>query len=253
MPRFVRQPTNTSIHAGGAVVLVCQANGNPDPGIKWLKNGAPLDTDHCGMKYYKTCTGSLVIHDVDFNDVGKYTCVIENGREERLERVMRVISKPATLSIVEPCYKPNNSSSRPLDDTVEDSGDYEDESGSGDLADPNGNGVDSEDDNKKDSSKDRSITSPRISGTDCRDPGIPENGKRFIHGQERKATLPFKVDILIKYSCKRFYELEGDDSLLCQSDGTWSSPLPKCKPGKLRVHPIGIAWCQLDCFCFSMW
>lgn len=225
MPRFVRYPTNTSAHIGGAVVLVCQANGNPDPGVRWLKNGAPLDTDHCGMKYYQTCTGSLVVHDVDFNDVAEYTCVIESGREERLERVRRVMSKPAILSIVELCHKPSNSS-KPLHDddgTFVDSDDYGDESGSGDL--------DAHDHNDDESPPPDGDAAGRLFvGTSCPDPGIPENGKRFIHGQEWKAPLPFKVKVTIKYSCRRYFELEGENSLVCQSNGTWSAPLPKCIP-----------------------
>lgn len=112
IPRFVRQPFDTSVHLDGVAVLVCQADGNPDPGISWLKDGAPLATNHCGMKYSKTCTGSLVIHDVNSDDTGEYSCVIKDG-------LHRVISKPASLSIVKPCYgsKQNGNRSRPSDDT----------------------------------------------------------------------------------------------------------------------------------------
>ena len=54
----------------------------------------------------------------------------------------------------------------------------------------------------------------------CANPGVPPNGKRvgkdFHHGQ------------VVRFFCKRTYELEGMSSLTC-FDGNWSNRLPHCR------------------------
>ncbi|KAF8786934.1 Receptor-type tyrosine-protein phosphatase like protein [Argiope bruennichi] len=75
-PRFVKQPNMQGIEKGRSAILPCQAEGDPEPNIKWLKNMIPLDMT---IPRYSLHQGSsLQISDAEEEDQGNYECMAEN-------------------------------------------------------------------------------------------------------------------------------------------------------------------------------
>jgi len=67
---------------------------------------------------------------------------------------------------------------------------------------------------------------------DCGDPGNPYGGYRHI-------TIATKYQSIVTYTCKPDHHLEGEDSQVCQANGTWSGSKPvclgRCRPNKLKL------------------
>lgn len=76
-PLIVHSPDNVQAPVGSRVQFDCQVTGNPRPTVKWQRDSIPipLTTSH---KHQVTPDGSLVIQDVNRNDVGVYECIAEN-------------------------------------------------------------------------------------------------------------------------------------------------------------------------------
>lgn len=54
----------------------------------------------------------------------------------------------------------------------------------------------------------------------CGDPGVPDNGERIGSGTSAGDKL--------NYDCKPGFKLIGASQLVCEHDGTWSAPIPRC-------------------------
>ena len=69
--------------------------------IEWRKDGRRLpvaDDDVCQTKYHRTCTGSLIIRDVQSSDVGEYRCHAGEGGSE-------IVSPPGRLQVSSSCFE----------------------------------------------------------------------------------------------------------------------------------------------------
>ena len=60
-----------------------------------------------------------------------------------------------------------------------------------------------------------------ITAAECSDLDNPDNGQVFLSGTTIGATA--------SYSCSAGYELIGDRTRTCQSNGQWSGGEPSCK------------------------
>ncbi|CAL8362757.1 unnamed protein product [Lota lota] len=80
-PPIIRQgPSNQTQAVGGVAVLRCQASGDPEPTITWLKNRASLlGKDH---RMSLLDHGSLQIQDTQLSDAGLFTCVASSSTGE---------------------------------------------------------------------------------------------------------------------------------------------------------------------------
>ena len=56
---------------------------------------------------------------------------------------------------------------------------------------------------------------------DCGDPGLPLNAARVLTG----TTFSSRVT----YTCSVNFMLSGEETRVCQADGTWSGALPTCE------------------------
>lgn len=65
---------------------------------------------------------------------------------------------------------------------------------------------------------------------DCGDPGNPYGGYRHI-------ATNTKYQSTVTYTCQPQHHLEGENSQVCQADGTWSGSKPVC----LRKF-VKVAW-----------
>lgn len=75
--RFKVEPDNTTVYQGHTAILHCQASGDPEPYIHWVKD-KPLDISK-NRRFQKMPNGSLLITDVSADDTGRYTCVAGNS------------------------------------------------------------------------------------------------------------------------------------------------------------------------------
>ncbi len=55
----------------------------------------------------------------------------------------------------------------------------------------------------------------------CSDPGSINNGKMT-------GSAPYHQGSSVTYKCNNGYTMNGDNTLTCQSEGTWDKPAPTC-------------------------
>lgn len=69
LPEIILAPENQLVIAGKSITLECDADGEPDPVIKWYFNGKPLTTDE--RRILDNENTELNINNVIKNDAGK--------------------------------------------------------------------------------------------------------------------------------------------------------------------------------------
>ncbi|XP_076348170.1 cell adhesion molecule Dscam2-like [Tachypleus tridentatus] len=99
-PRWSVQPTDGAVVLGGQTLFDCQAEGYPQPVLRWKKSSEVKDKQTftqvmSNAKQQVLENGSLVIVDVAPNDSGEYLCQAYNG-------VGPGLSKVVTLSVYVP-------------------------------------------------------------------------------------------------------------------------------------------------------
>ncbi|KAJ8985876.1 hypothetical protein NQ317_006250 [Molorchus minor] len=73
-PEIVETPRDTQVVDVQDVNMTCKVLGAPNPNVKWIRNGKELT----GGRYEVQENGDLLIHRVQFDDQGNYTCYAEN-------------------------------------------------------------------------------------------------------------------------------------------------------------------------------
>ena len=86
-PSIVAVPMSMVINASATASFQCEAEGNPEPKVTWLKQNSNLLAD----KRVVPSRGGLIITDVTSQDEGRYTCVARN--------ILGEVTSSATLSV----------------------------------------------------------------------------------------------------------------------------------------------------------
>ena len=86
-PSIVAPPMSMVVNESGTASFQCQAEGNPEPEVTWLKHNSSLLAD----KRVVPSSGGLMITDVTSQDEGMYTCVATN--------ILGEMASSATLSV----------------------------------------------------------------------------------------------------------------------------------------------------------
>ncbi|XP_066491468.1 immunoglobulin superfamily DCC subclass member 4 [Tiliqua scincoides] len=74
-PTISQAPETISRTRASTARFVCKAEGEPSPGIHWMKNGEPLLSNG---RVKVQSSGTLVINQIGLDDAGYYQCVAEN-------------------------------------------------------------------------------------------------------------------------------------------------------------------------------
>ncbi|KPJ00029.1 Down syndrome cell adhesion molecule-like protein CG42256 [Papilio xuthus] len=105
-PKWVEEPTNTSLLLGQRGVIYCNANGYPTPQIHWMKRDATLGIwrpvlDLAGGGVISYPNGTLIIEVVSLSDEGVYACNVENGVGDALNKNLWIsVNKPVHFESV---------------------------------------------------------------------------------------------------------------------------------------------------------
>ncbi|XP_053266676.1 netrin receptor DCC [Pleuronectes platessa] len=86
-PQFLNYPTNTYAYESTDIELECAVTGNPQPTVRWMKNGEEV----IPSDYFKIVDGSnLQILGLVKSDEGFYQCVAENsaGRSQAMAQLL---------------------------------------------------------------------------------------------------------------------------------------------------------------------
>ncbi|CAD6189828.1 unnamed protein product [Caenorhabditis auriculariae] len=90
-PMFTQGLKPMEVEAGKPLELVVSVEGKPEPEVKWLKDGVPVNIDesHIISKKGEHGQHTLVIKDIAAADVGKYSCQAVNkaGKDETIGEV----------------------------------------------------------------------------------------------------------------------------------------------------------------------
>ena len=65
------------------------------------------------------------------------------------------------------------------------------------------------------------ILTSAVSYIDCGAPDVPNNG--------RIDTDNFWFDSVVRYTCEKGWDLEGERERMCLANGTWSGSAPTCR------------------------
>lgn len=74
-PVLIRVPKDVEVRVGADVEISCLAEGDPQPVIKWMREGKELATD---ASHRQSTTGRLYMYKVEEKDKGIYECVARN-------------------------------------------------------------------------------------------------------------------------------------------------------------------------------
>jgi hypothetical protein len=81
-PSFIRKLRNCTVIEGQRAKFDCFITGQPNPTIRWLQNGLPLDVDSNLRKYSSQLQSNgkviLTIEDCLQEDAGEITIIVEN-------------------------------------------------------------------------------------------------------------------------------------------------------------------------------
>ena len=86
-PSIVAPPKSMVVNESGAASFRCEAEGNPEPKVTWLKQKSDLVVD----KRVVPSRGGLMITDVTSTDEGRYTCAARN--------ILGEVTSSATLTV----------------------------------------------------------------------------------------------------------------------------------------------------------
>ncbi|KAL0810757.1 hypothetical protein ABMA28_010074 [Loxostege sticticalis] len=105
-PKWIDEPTNTSLLLGQRGIVYCNANGYPTPQIHWMKRDATLGIwrpvlDLAGGGVMSYPNGTLIIEVVSLSDEGMYACNVENGVGDALNKNLWIsVNKPVHFESV---------------------------------------------------------------------------------------------------------------------------------------------------------
>jgi len=67
-PRIVESPSLKAVEKGRGTVMMCEATGNPEPVISWLKDSVPVDMTDQRLQILPSGIRHLpLLHAVDFH------------------------------------------------------------------------------------------------------------------------------------------------------------------------------------------
>ncbi|XP_077559684.1 cell adhesion molecule Dscam1-like isoform X2 [Haemaphysalis longicornis] len=101
-PRWRLEPADTTVTTGERVILDCQADGTPEPRVRWKKSAGLQSTEFrtviSSSRMQALVNGSLVIQEVETADAGGYMCEASNGVGLPLYTVVQVnVHAPAKV------------------------------------------------------------------------------------------------------------------------------------------------------------
>ncbi|XP_030685397.1 roundabout homolog 3 isoform X1 [Nomascus leucogenys] len=81
-PVILQGPANQTLVLGSSVWLPCRVTGNPQPSVRWKKDGQWLQGDD--LQFKKMANGTLYITNVQEMDMGFYSCVAKSSIGEAM-------------------------------------------------------------------------------------------------------------------------------------------------------------------------
>ncbi|XP_076371581.1 cell adhesion molecule DSCAM-like [Tachypleus tridentatus] len=90
-PTWKKTPTDVEAAIGESVVIQCSAHSFPSPSVVWTKNfKLPSDTAKENVQNFVDSHGTLRFNDIQREDGGYYTCIIENGIGSPLQKTIEI-------------------------------------------------------------------------------------------------------------------------------------------------------------------
>lgn len=77
-PQFTQKLENVTLDEGGTATLECQVTGQPEPSVRWYKEGRPLSASQKVEMRKQDGRVRLMLYGVKEADSGRYTCIAQN-------------------------------------------------------------------------------------------------------------------------------------------------------------------------------
>ncbi|XP_022246175.1 Down syndrome cell adhesion molecule homolog isoform X6 [Limulus polyphemus] len=89
-PTWKDEPSDTEVRVGESVALPCSAYGSPAPSVVWTKLDSSSGTSAEDLQMFVDRDGIFRIEDVQRNDEGSYTCIVQNGIGSPLQKTIEI-------------------------------------------------------------------------------------------------------------------------------------------------------------------
>ena len=77
-PQFTQKLENVTLNEGATATLECHVTGEPDPAVRWYKEGRPLSASQKVEIRKQDGRVRLILYGVKELDSGRYTCIAQN-------------------------------------------------------------------------------------------------------------------------------------------------------------------------------
>ncbi|XP_048772936.2 hemicentin-1-like isoform X2 [Ostrea edulis] len=95
-PQVSIPDSDATVSVADQVMLTCSVGGDPNPDIRWTKNGRPVELSD---RIVQLLNGSLVIYDSSSSDAGEYKCVASNDAGTSEGVAMLTVQEPPIFKI----------------------------------------------------------------------------------------------------------------------------------------------------------
>nr|XP_022322237.1 hemicentin-1-like isoform X1 [Crassostrea virginica] len=95
-PQVSVPESDATVSVADQVMLTCSVGGDPNPDIRWTKNGRPVELSE---RIVQLLNGSLVIYDSTSSDAGEYKCVASNDAGTSEGVAMLTVQEPPSFRI----------------------------------------------------------------------------------------------------------------------------------------------------------
>ncbi|XP_076318853.1 cell adhesion molecule Dscam1-like isoform X4 [Tachypleus tridentatus] len=89
-PTWKDEPSDTEVRVGESVALRCFAYGSPTPSVVWTKLDSSSGTSAEDLQMFIDKDGIFRIENVQRNDEGSYTCIVQNGIGSPLKKTIEI-------------------------------------------------------------------------------------------------------------------------------------------------------------------
>jgi len=97
-PQFSKKLENLTIDEGATATLECQVIGQPDPAVRWYKEGRPLSASQKVEIRKQDGRVRLILYGVKEQDSGRYTCIAQNHLGENSSSANLIVNGLSVLT-----------------------------------------------------------------------------------------------------------------------------------------------------------
>ena len=99
-PQFSHQLDNQTVDEGSTATLECQVSGQPEPAVRWYKEGRPINASQRVEMRKLDGRVRLILYGLKEHDSGRYTCIAQNHLGESSTSANLIVNGQIIIIII---------------------------------------------------------------------------------------------------------------------------------------------------------